>query len=186
MAWHKNCVKKLKKANSTSRLVVCLTIKFSRIDYSGIVLGLVGSFLPWIYYLFYCSLVSQIVYTVVTCLLGSTCFYVSMWDTFAEAKFRHIRAGRHIYMCLVFWAINVCLVFKVFKQVYNTKQAMHVHQQHLRMLVSDARHWRASLTCFTDVRHWRASYWRASHWRASHWLASHWRVSHWRTSLNRR
>ena len=65
----------------------------SRLDYCGIALLTMGSFVPWLYYSFYCRREPKIVYLVLIFVLGTACIVVSMWDRFAEPKFRAIRAG---------------------------------------------------------------------------------------------
>ena len=81
--------------------VVLLCILFPRLDYCGIVIGLVGSFVPWIYFCFYCSFVSKVVHTVVILSLGLACFVVSMMGKFAEPKYRPIRSS--MYISDIYW-----------------------------------------------------------------------------------
>lgn len=66
---------------------------FNKLDYCGIALLTMGSFVPWLYYSFYCRLEPQITYLVLIFVLGTACIVVSMWDKFAEPKFRPVRAG---------------------------------------------------------------------------------------------
>lgn len=66
---------------------------FNKLDYCGIALLTMGSFIPWLYYSFYCDLVPKIAYTALIFILGTLCIVVSMWDKFAQPKFRPIRAG---------------------------------------------------------------------------------------------
>ena len=53
-----------------------------------------GSFVPWLYYSFYCRVGPKIAYNALILVLGSTCIVVSMWDKFAEPKYRPVRAGK--------------------------------------------------------------------------------------------
>jgi len=66
---------------------------FSRLDYSGIAFLIVGSFIPYLYYGFYCMKTSRIVYMVTISTLGTLCIIISLWDKFSTPKFRPLRAG---------------------------------------------------------------------------------------------
>ncbi|XP_038237272.1 adiponectin receptor protein 2-like [Dermochelys coriacea] len=66
---------------------------FSKLDYSGITLLIVGSFVPWLYYSFYCSPQPQLIYLIIVCVLGVTAITVSQWDHFATPQYRAVRAG---------------------------------------------------------------------------------------------
>lgn len=66
---------------------------FSRLDYSGIALLIMGSFIPPLYYGFYCSRVLKIVYMSIICTLGILCIIVSLWSKFNTPKYRVLRAG---------------------------------------------------------------------------------------------
>ncbi|XP_074593688.1 adiponectin receptor [Brevipalpus obovatus] len=66
---------------------------FSKLDYCGIALLITGSFIPWLYYGFYCETELRLWYTgVVTVLCGLT-ILVSLWDNFSEPHLRPLRAG---------------------------------------------------------------------------------------------
>jgi len=52
-----------------------------------------GSFVPWLYYSFYCRLAPKLVYFIAIFILGTFCIVVSMFDKFAEPRFRPLRAG---------------------------------------------------------------------------------------------
>ncbi|KAK7473800.1 hypothetical protein BaRGS_00034968 [Batillaria attramentaria] len=69
---------------------------FNKLDYCGIALLTIGSFVPWLYYSFYCRIEPKITYIVLIFVLGSCCIVVSMWDKFAQPKFRPVRAGMFI------------------------------------------------------------------------------------------
>uniref|UniRef100_A0A0K0FHU8 Adiponectin receptor protein (inferred by orthology to a D. melanogaster protein) n=1 Tax=Strongyloides venezuelensis TaxID=75913 RepID=A0A0K0FHU8_STRVS len=79
---------------------------FSKLDYTGISLLIIGSFIPWIYYSFYCRKLPTIVYISMITILGISAIIVSLWDKFAEPAFRSIRAG-------VFVAMGLSSVFPV-------------------------------------------------------------------------
>lgn len=71
-----------------------------RLDYSGITMLIVGSFIPWIYYGFYCRTIAVTVYISLISLLGIIALVVSLWDKFSEPTFRPIRAGVFVAMGL--------------------------------------------------------------------------------------
>ena len=66
---------------------------FSKLDYSGITMLIVGSFIPWIYYGFYCRTLPMVIYTTMIVSLGICALIVSLWDKFAVPKYRILRAG---------------------------------------------------------------------------------------------
>ena len=55
-----------------------------------------GSFVPWLYYAFYCEVFTKIGYLILIAILGSSCIVVSLWDKFSEPRFRVLRAGKLI------------------------------------------------------------------------------------------
>nr|CAB3220186.1 adiponectin receptor protein 1-like [Phallusia mammillata] len=65
---------------------------FGKLDYSGIALMIMGSFVPWIYYSFYCDIEPKVVYMSAVSILGVACIVISQWDKFSTAKFRGVRA----------------------------------------------------------------------------------------------
>ena len=67
---------------------------FFRLDYCGIAILTMGSFVPWLYYSFYCRTGPKIAYLVLIFVLGTSCIVVSLWDKFSEPEFRGIRAGK--------------------------------------------------------------------------------------------
>ncbi|XP_070192106.1 adiponectin receptor protein-like [Littorina saxatilis] len=73
---------------------------FNKLDYCGIALLTIGSFVPWLYYSFYCRLAPKITYLVLIFVLGSLCIVVSMWDKFAQPQYRPVRAGMFIALGL--------------------------------------------------------------------------------------
>ncbi|XP_045165940.1 adiponectin receptor protein-like [Mercenaria mercenaria] len=66
---------------------------FNKLDYCGIAFLTMGSFVPWLYYGFYCQMGVKIIYMVLTFSLGTACIVVSLWDKFSEPRFRALRAG---------------------------------------------------------------------------------------------
>ena len=69
-----------------------------RLDYSGIAFLIVGSFIPYLYYGFYCMKTSRIVYMVTISTLGTLCIIISLWDKFSTPKFRPLRAGKYFLL----------------------------------------------------------------------------------------
>lgn len=69
---------------------------FGKLDYCGIALLTVGSFVPWLYYGFYCHETAHLVYLVSIILLGTACIIVSLFDKFAAPAYRPVRAGLFI------------------------------------------------------------------------------------------
>ncbi|KAK3921331.1 Adiponectin receptor protein [Frankliniella fusca] len=66
---------------------------FSKLDYCGIAMLIIGSFVPWLYYSFYCHFSAKVIYLSVVIVLGISSIVVSMWDRFGEPKYRPVRAG---------------------------------------------------------------------------------------------
>ncbi|XP_067616576.1 adiponectin receptor protein [Eurosta solidaginis] len=66
---------------------------FSKLDYCGIALLIMGSFVPWLYYGFYCHYQPKVIYLSVVCVLGTMSIIVSLWDKFSEPALRPLRAG---------------------------------------------------------------------------------------------
>lgn len=66
---------------------------FNKLDYCGIALLTIGSFVPWLYYSFYCRLEPKVTYLALIFFLGTICIVVSMWDKFAQPQYRPLRAG---------------------------------------------------------------------------------------------
>lgn len=74
-----------------------------RLDYSGIALLIMGSFVPPLYYGFYCSRALKIAYMSVICSLGVMCTIVSLWSKFNTPKYRVLRAGRGAFFFSFFF-----------------------------------------------------------------------------------
>nr|XP_014434382.2 LOW QUALITY PROTEIN: adiponectin receptor protein 2-like [Pelodiscus sinensis] len=67
---------------------------FSKLDYSGITLLIVGSFVPWLYYFSsYSPPQPQLICLVIVCALGITAITVSQSDRFSTPQYRAVRAG---------------------------------------------------------------------------------------------
>lgn len=52
-----------------------------------------GSFVPWLYYGFYCHTKPKMVYLCIVSALGITSIIVSLWDKFSDSTLRPFRAG---------------------------------------------------------------------------------------------
>ncbi|XP_037947560.1 adiponectin receptor protein isoform X2 [Teleopsis dalmanni] len=66
---------------------------FSKLDYCGIAFLIMGSFVPWLYYGFYCHYQPKVIYLSIVCVLGCLSIIVSLWDKFSEPRLRPLRAG---------------------------------------------------------------------------------------------
>lgn len=73
---------------------------FAKLDYCGIAFLTVGSFVPWLYYSFYCSYTPKVVYLAIVILLGILAVVVSLWDKFGTPRYRPFRAGVFIFFGL--------------------------------------------------------------------------------------
>lgn len=73
---------------------------FSRLDYSGISLLMVGSYIPWLYYSYFCEPITYIVYTTIVIIFGFTGVIVSLWEKFDKPKYRTFRAAVFLTMGL--------------------------------------------------------------------------------------
>ncbi len=72
---------------------------YDRLDYSGIAFLIMGSFVPWLYYSFYCSPQPCFIYLIVVCILGIAAITVSQCDFFAKPQYRGVRAGKTVSLC---------------------------------------------------------------------------------------
>ena len=77
-----------------------------RLDYAGISLLIVGSFVPWLYYGFYCRTLPKCIYISMIVVLGITAFVLSLWNKFVEPRFRPLRAIVFMAMGLSSTLIN--------------------------------------------------------------------------------
>ena len=74
-----------------------------RLDYSGIALLIMGSFVPWLYYSFYCSPQPRLIYLTIVCVLGIAAIIVAQWDRFSTPRHRPTRAGaNHFRIICIF------------------------------------------------------------------------------------
>lgn len=68
---------------------------FYRLDYCGIALLIMGSFVPWLYYGFYCHYEHKLIYLSFVLILGMASIIVSLYDKFSEPNLRPLRAGKY-------------------------------------------------------------------------------------------
>ena len=73
---------------------------FGKLDYSGIALLTMGSFVPWVYYTFYCETQSKIVYMVTISVLGLTAILLSQWERFAQPQYRCVTYDMLHIVCI--------------------------------------------------------------------------------------
>lgn len=87
-----------------------------RLDYSGIALLIMGSFVPWLYYSFYCSPQPRLIYLTIVCVLGIAAIIVAQWERFSTPRHRPTRAGDNplkiLYICIN--ELFLCNVFVEF------------------------------------------------------------------------
>ena len=62
---------------------------FNKLDYVGISLLTVGSFVPWLYYSFYCEFVPKLIYMIIISVLGIGTITITMMDRFTTAAYRY-------------------------------------------------------------------------------------------------
>lgn len=91
--------------------VFILILFISRLDYCGIAMLIMGSFVPWLYYGFYCHYQPKIIYLTVVIVLGFFSIVTSLWDKFSTPQLRPVRAG-------VFMAFGLSGVIPAIHYVY--------------------------------------------------------------------
>ncbi|CAF0732909.1 unnamed protein product [Adineta steineri] len=65
---------------------------FSKLDYCGIAILIIGSIIPLLYYQFYCEFGTKLAYLTLIGVLGIGCIVISMWDKFNSPEYRVYRA----------------------------------------------------------------------------------------------
>ncbi|KAL0277187.1 UNVERIFIED_CONTAM: hypothetical protein PYX00_004554 [Menopon gallinae] len=71
----------------------CVGKLFSKLDYCGIAIQIMGSFVPWLYYGFYCRQKLILIYLSIEIILCITSIVVSLWDRFSLPRYRPLRTG---------------------------------------------------------------------------------------------
>ncbi|XP_055353398.1 adiponectin receptor protein-like [Paramacrobiotus metropolitanus] len=101
---------------------------FSKLDYCGIALLTLGSFVPWLHFGFYCRSVAKHIYIGVISVLAITAIVVSLWDKFSEPAYRALRAG-------VFVALGLSGVIPAIHYVSSEGWVRSVHEGSMIYLV---------------------------------------------------
>ena len=98
---------------------------YFRLDYCGIAFLEMGSFVPYLYYSFYCRLGVKITYVALIIVLGTLCLVVSLWDKFSEPRFRGLRAGKCVdfHSQITIKLLNIWTTKKVAVITLNFKQS---------------------------------------------------------------
>lgn len=113
-----------------------------RLDYSGIAFLIMGSFVPWLYYSFYCSPQPCVVYLIVVCILGLAAITVSQCDFFATPQYRGVRAGKQSYYTVMY--VGKCKIIEAYRS----------------LLLRDCLHWASYRNVEQDrMRGFIASFW---------------------------
>lgn len=73
---------------------------YSRLDFCGITLLIMGSFIPWIYYNFYCMPQSQLSYISCLSILGLFTMVFTQWKRFSTPEYRVVRACLFIALAM--------------------------------------------------------------------------------------
>ncbi|TNN12634.1 Adiponectin receptor protein isoform 3 [Schistosoma japonicum] len=72
----------------------------NKLDYTGIAVLTVGSFVPYLYYAFYCIFWAKVFYLALIVALGTAAVIISMSSKFATPPYRPLRAGVFIALGL--------------------------------------------------------------------------------------
>ncbi|VDN97029.1 unnamed protein product [Rodentolepis nana] len=80
---------------------------FGKLDYIGIAILEIGSFVPWIHYSFYCHTNVKIIYLCLITILGIITMILSSYDQFSTPNYRGVRAG--LFISLGLSAVAPCL-----------------------------------------------------------------------------
>ena len=70
-----------------------------------------GSFVPWLYYGFYCDYQPKLIYLSVVVILGVTSIIVSFWERFGEPSYRPLRAG--VFMGFGLSGVNYTILYNL-------------------------------------------------------------------------
>lgn len=64
-----------------------------RIDYCGVIILIMTSYVPWLHFAFYCQLFVKLFYMLLVSALGMGCISVVVQDKFREPCYRWLRFG---------------------------------------------------------------------------------------------
>lgn len=81
---------------------------FNRIDYCGVIILIMTSYIPWLHFAFYCQRYIKLSYMVLVTVLGLACISVVVRDEFREPCYRWLRLGK-LYLLANQIHYNVCL-----------------------------------------------------------------------------
>lgn len=73
---------------------------FSRLDYAGIALLIVGSVIPWLYYGFYCQFYAKLTYIIAVSICGILTMMLIMWERFDLPDFRVYRYNTWLFITI--------------------------------------------------------------------------------------
>uniref|UniRef100_A0A8C4SYZ0 Adiponectin receptor 2 n=1 Tax=Erpetoichthys calabaricus TaxID=27687 RepID=A0A8C4SYZ0_ERPCA len=110
---------------------------FSKLDYSGIAFLIMGSFVPWLYYSFYCSPQPCFIYLMVICVLGISCITVSQWDRFATPQYRGVRAVIHLHSPVNVYYLIVVFFLKLKSYNFTYNQSIQI-VKYIKRVVSNS------------------------------------------------
>lgn len=66
---------------------------FSTFDYCGIAILIMGSYVPWIWFAFYCNHYYRNIYLASVLTLGMCSIVLSLWKKFSKSQYRPLRAA---------------------------------------------------------------------------------------------
>jgi len=73
---------------------------FAKLDYCAIIMLVVTSFCPWMYYIFYCDAVLRNTYLCMAATFGTISLIITLHNQFGQPKYRPLRAGLFIALGL--------------------------------------------------------------------------------------
>lgn len=74
---------------------------FSRMDYAGIALLIVGSTIPWLYYGFYCQFYAKLTYIIAVSVCGISVMILMLLEKFNQPEYRVFRAAIFVALGLI-------------------------------------------------------------------------------------
>ncbi|TRY70895.1 hypothetical protein TCAL_04458 [Tigriopus californicus] len=98
---------------------------FSRLDYAGIAVLIVGSIIPWLYYGFYCHMYTRWTYSIAIAVLGLLTVILTLWDRFNLPDFRVYRAA--VFVALGSVAVVPVVHHIILNGVQNAYMEASVH-----------------------------------------------------------
>lgn len=112
LSFYKRRTSILQVSNGTTsnNLAWAFIINFARLDYMGISLLIIGSFIPWIYYGFYCRMEPKITYIAMVSVLGVG-EYIWVWFLLNKCSLFDFWASE-VSMTLAGWSFQVLLLYR--------------------------------------------------------------------------